>query len=240
LAVEEHFYIFLSILLFVLVGRSARFIISTLTIICLITIAIRILAVSHGEIDAAFRQTQFRIDSLLYGVILAVLSIFFPDRFATLARKRVFLSLSCIALCVVIYLTADKPVIDRDVGYAVQGIGFALLLTLVYKNSGMLGQQLWYRAVAQIGIYSYGIYLWHTLALEPGRHLIAMLSSRSIPAAVIWFSAIALQSAIALVLGIATTRLIEWPSLRLREWLLGSDRFLLKDRRRPPATEADH
>jgi peptidoglycan/LPS O-acetylase OafA/YrhL len=240
LAVEEHFYIFLSFLLFILIGRSARFIISTLSVLCLITIAIRITAVSLGDLDAAFRQTQFRMDSLLYGVILAAISIFYPNQFATLARKRVLLSLSFIALCVFIYVTDDKPVVDRDLGYAVQGIGFSLLLVLVYRNSGILAQQLWYRAVAQIGVYSYGIYLWHTLALEPGRRLIDMMTLRAMPPVIIWFSVIALQSAIALILGIATTRLVEWPALRLRELLLGSDRFLLKDKRRAAATGVDH
>jgi len=225
LAVEEHFYIFLTLLLVLLVGTSPRFIISVLAMLCVLTIALRVAAVAHGELDAAFRETHLRIDSLLYGVILAAVSIFYPDRFAALARQRVLLVLCAIALSVFIYQTAENEMLDRDVGYAVQGIGFSLLLVLVYKNSGNLARQAWYRAISRVGVYSYSIYLWHTLALAPGKTLIDLLSLWSVAPLASWFIVMAVQVALALVTGVIMTRLIEWPSLLLRERWLGHDRF---------------
>jgi peptidoglycan/LPS O-acetylase OafA/YrhL len=225
LAVEEHFYIFLTVLLVLLIGKSPRFIISVLAAFCVLAVGMRVAAVAHGHLDAAFRETHLRMDSMLYGVILAAVSIFFPERFDALARARLPLAICSVALCVFIYLTADHEIIDRDIGYAVQGVGFSLLLVLVYKGSGRLARQGWYRAISRIGVYSYGIYLWHTLALLPGQKLIDFLASRGTPAVITWWLTLAAQAALALIVGALMTRLVEWPSLLIRERWLGHDRF---------------
>jgi len=232
LAVEEHFYIFLTVLLVLLVGRSARVIISVLVVFCILTVVLRVIAVSHGQLDAAFRETHLRIDSLLYGVILAAISIFYPARFDALAKARVLLIISACALVVFIYLSAANEIIDRDFGYAVQGVGFALLLVLVYTGSGKLVRHRWYRAISKIGVYSYGIYLWHTLALEPGHKLIAILASEGVAPTIAWFIVIAVQIALALITGAIMTRLVEWPALLLRDRILGHDRFQITKRAR--------
>ncbi len=228
LAVEEHFYLFLTALLVCLVGRSARFIISVLVVICVIIVALRVFAVSQGHLDPAFLYSHLRIDSMLYGVILAALSTFYPDTFKAIAKARGLLVLSVIALSVFIYQTAAVPVIDRDVGYCVQGIGFSLLLVLVYTGSGRLVHQAWYRAVSRIGVYSYGVYLWHTVAIEPGHKLIEFLDARAIPPIFEWVLVVFVQLAIAMILGVVMTRLVEWPSLLLRERVFGHDQFQLK------------
>jgi peptidoglycan/LPS O-acetylase OafA/YrhL len=234
LAVEEHFYLFLTALLMLTMGRKPAFIITVLSVLCVLIIAMRVVAVSHGQLDAAFRETHLRIDSLLYGVILAAVSIFFPDRFAALAKARVFLVISALALCVFIYLTAANDVVDRDVGYAVQGIGFSLLLVLIYTGSGKLVRQVWYRAISRIGVYSYSIYLWHTLALEPGQRLIDLLASKGVAPIISWFIVMSVQVALALITGIIMTRLVEWPALLLRERLLGHDRLRITKRAQLP------
>lgn len=230
LAVEEHFYLFLTALLFILVGRGPRFIISTLFCICLFTIGMRCAAVGFGELDAAFRQTHFRIDSLLYGVILAAISIYFPDRFAAIAKQRVLLSIGAIALCVFIYYTAGSPVIDRDIGYVVQGIGFSSLIVLVYTGSGRIGSHFIYRFVAWVGVYSYGIYLWHSVALEPGQRIASLMAAHPIPTVVTWLVVVIAQVAIALILGVVMTRAVEWPALRLRERMMGADKSQLVEK----------
>jgi peptidoglycan/LPS O-acetylase OafA/YrhL len=101
---------------------------------------------------------------------------------------------------------------------------------LVYTGSGKLVRHGWYRAISRIGVYSYGIYLWHTIALEPGHKLIGLLASKGIAPVVAWFIVLAVQVALALIIGAIMTRLVEWPSLFLRERLLGHDRFQIKKR----------
>jgi peptidoglycan/LPS O-acetylase OafA/YrhL len=232
LAVEEHFYIFLTAFFVLMASKTPRFIIVSLSLLCVLTIALRAVAVTHGELDAAFRETHLRIDSLLYGVILAAVSIYYPRGFEALARAKLFLVISAVGLAVFIYLTAANAVIDRDLGYAVQGVGFSLLLVLVYTGSGRLAKQGWYRAVSQIGVYSYGIYLWHTLALIPGHRLIGILASHSVAPVVAWPIVMTVQVVLALIAGAIMTRLVEWPALLLRDRLLGQDRFRIASR--PP------
>jgi peptidoglycan/LPS O-acetylase OafA/YrhL len=228
LAVEEHFYLFLTVLLLLLVGRSARFIIGVLVALCALVIVMRVVAVAHGQLDPAFRQTHLRMDSMLYGVILAAVSIYYPQIFSALARQRRLLIACSVTLCLFIYATATDPVIDRDVGYAVQGIGFALLLVLVYTGSGDLARQWWYRLVSRIGVYSYGIYLWHTTAIEPGHKFIQFAEARHWPALASWAAVVCVQLGLSLLLGVVMTRLVEWPSLLLRERFLGHDRYQLQ------------
>jgi peptidoglycan/LPS O-acetylase OafA/YrhL len=226
--VEEHFYLFLTLLLAFTVGRAPRFIVAMLCALCLVTTIMRIAAVSNGHLDQAFRQTHLRIDSLLYGVILAAISIFFPEAFKAVAKQRLLLVISAIALGVFIVWSADRPVIDRDIGYTLQGVGFPLLITLVYTSSGALVNRPWYRWIAWIGIYSYGIYLWHTLALAPGHRLMELMGMRSVPPTLSWLAVVIMQFSMAIVLGVVMTRIVEWPALRMRERYLGSDRNQLR------------
>ena len=76
LAVEEHFYLFLPavLLLFARWKMRAGSIISVLGGICVVVLIARCLEVAGGDLQAAFFYTQYRIDSLLYGVILAAIS----------------------------------------------------------------------------------------------------------------------------------------------------------------------
>lgn len=224
LAVEEHFYLFLTALLALLVGRTARTIIIVLSMLCVAVIAARIAAVHYGLLDAAFRQTHLRIDSLLYGVILAAIYVFYKDEFRAIAAHKRLLAASAVLLCVFIVLTADSDILDRDLGYTVQGIGFALLVVLVYTGSGSAVMRLWYRAIARVGVYSYGIYLWHTLALQPGQQLLEHLISWRVPPLISWITVVGAQLAFALVVGIVMTRLVEWPALAIRERFFGADR----------------
>jgi peptidoglycan/LPS O-acetylase OafA/YrhL len=224
LAVEEHFYLFLAALLAFLIGRTPRVIIVVLGLLCVTVITARIVAVHDGFLDDAFRRTHLRIDSLLYGVILAAIYVFYPETFRKFAAHKTMLVASAVLLCVFMVLTVNSPVIDRDLGYTVQGIGFALLVVLVYTGSGSAVTRLWYRAIARIGVYSYGIYLWHTIALDPGRKLLEHLSSWGVPSVASWITVVGAQLAIALILGIIMTRLVEWPALAIRERYFGADR----------------
>jgi peptidoglycan/LPS O-acetylase OafA/YrhL len=81
-----------------------------------------------------------------------------------------------------------------------------------------------YRVVAWIGVYSYGIYLWHTVAREPGRIVIRTALDWGWPPLLVWALATVLQFAIAIVAGYVTTRLVEFPFLRLRDAVMPARR----------------
>lgn len=224
LAVEEHFYILLALFLFAMVGRSSIAILSVVALVCVLALVARSVAVYHGYLDEAFRQTQFRVDSLLYGVALAVVKIFHPEQFRRLASQKPLLLGGAFFLLLFINWSSEHVLIERSIGYAVQGVGFALLVVLICSHSGDLVRARWYRLVAWIGVYSYGIYLWHSLALEPGRRMIAMAQAHHISALVAWPCALLFQGGIACVIGYMMTRLVEFPSLKLRDRLFPAHR----------------
>jgi peptidoglycan/LPS O-acetylase OafA/YrhL len=78
--------------------------------------------------------------------------------------------------------------------------------------------------VAWIGLYSYGIYLWHSLALAPGDMLIRKATALGLAPSLIWIVALTAQFAIAIAIGYVTTRAIEYPFLLMRNALFPEKR----------------
>jgi peptidoglycan/LPS O-acetylase OafA/YrhL len=73
-------------------------------------------------------------------------------------------------------------------------------------------------------VYSYGIYLWHSLALAPGDMVIRKATAMGLPPVAIWTVALVAQFAIAIIAGYAMTRIVEYPFLRLRNALFPAKR----------------
>ena len=72
-----------------------------------------------------------------------------------------------------------------------------------------------YRVVARIGVCSYGIYLWHVSVARPVDFVVEHL-----PASMAAIVSTFLPYFFAIALGVATTKLIDVPFLRLRERLV--------------------
>lgn len=122
LAVEEHFYLFLPalLLIFVRFKVGVNAIIGTLLSICGIVLLARCAVVSNGDVDAAFFQTQYRIDSLLFGVILAAFYWMKPDVYKKFADKK-WLLLSMVAVLVAwLVLGTTHIALDESIGFTIQ------------------------------------------------------------------------------------------------------------------------
>lgn len=219
LAVEEHFYLLLPALLLVFARWrvSANAIIGVLVALCVAVLAARSVAVANGELADAFAFTQYRIDSLLFGVLLAALYWMKPGAYRWLAARTWSLVAAVLLLAAWLVLATPRVRLDESIGFTVQAVGFCALIVLVLEHSKRASASLVYRAVAWIGLYSYGIYLWHSLALAPGDFLIRKATALALPPAAVWGLALAAQFAIAIALGYLTTRAVEYPFLRLRE-----------------------
>jgi peptidoglycan/LPS O-acetylase OafA/YrhL len=219
LAVEEHFYLFLPALLSVVVMLKLRAntILALLLAICAIVLAARCVVVANGDLDAAFYYTQYRIDSLLFGVILAAVYWMKPELYRRLAAHRKTLIAMVVALVAWLVLAIKDIPLDESIGYTIQAIGFCALIVLTIEYSHKLREAWLFRAVAWIGVYSYGIYLWHSLALAPGDMLIRKFAALHVPALAAWAPVLIAQFVIAIVIGYVTTRAVEFPFLRLRD-----------------------
>ncbi|QQX89572.1 acyltransferase (plasmid) [Cupriavidus necator] len=232
LAVEEHFYLLLPALL-LLLGRwraSARAILWTLGALCAAVLAARCAVVAAGDLHAAAFYTQYRIDSLLIGVMLATVYWMLPDVYRRLARNKPLLLALVLGLVVWLGWLQKALGAEESVGYTIQAIGFVALIVLMLEYSAALRNARLYRAVAWTGVYSYGIYLWHSLALAPGDFFIRKALAFGVPVPLVWVAALVLQFGLAAGIGFLTTRAIEFPCLRLRDAL-----FPPRQRRVPDA-----
>lgn len=218
LAVEEHFYLGLALLCGLRVlasgGRTNPFpplvwVGGALLIVCPL---LRWQAATGDSFDLQ-RQlfpTHLRIDSLMFGVLLAWFWHFQRARIEAWARPHrgilLLLGLALLAPTLFCSLEADRwmPVI----GFSVFALG-GMLLVLVAATAPDRQPNLLTRGVARIGFYSYSIYLWH---LPVARVLDATLAGQLTPNT--WLLAYLAGSLLA---GFVLGRLIEWPALKLRD-----------------------
>jgi peptidoglycan/LPS O-acetylase OafA/YrhL len=221
LAVEEHFYLLLPalLLLFARWKLRANAILAMLGLICLAVLIGRSIVVANGGLDAAFFQTQYRIDSLLAGVMLAAVYWMKPDLYRRLAQKKGMLLAIVGFLVAWLAFATRHDALDESIGYTIQSAGYVALIVLMLEHTGAMARLWLFRAIAWVGVYSYGIYLWHSIAFAPADILIAKTSALGLPALVIWALALAFQIAIAISAGYITTRLVEFPFLLLRNAL---------------------
>lgn len=219
LAVEEHFYLLLppGLMIAARLRMGSSALIRLLVTVCAVVLVARCIAVFHGELREAFAYTQYRIDSLLSGVILAAFYWLKPRAYATLAARLGALILAIVATVAWIVFARHRPDLDASIGYTIQSIGFCALIVLVREHSGRLVHTPIYRGVGWLGVYSYGIYLWHSLALAPGQSVINFGLHAAWPPVLIWTAALFVQAFIGIGAGYITTRAIELPFLRIRD-----------------------
>ena len=216
LAVEEHFYLALALGMGWMVSRRWKpdKMLKTLIVLLAVVAFVRTTCYFLFGAEAAFEQTHNRIDSLACGVILALAFNFYPDQFAALSKQRTLLTLTA-SLVVLFMCTCKATIIRNTIGFTILYIGAASFLLLVYSNSENFRHRLAYRVVATIGVNSYGIYLYHN-SIRSACFSLAKHAPDNLQWPVLMLS----QYSAAILLGVAMTRLVEWPILRYRDRLL--------------------
>ncbi|MDQ3131138.1 MAG: acyltransferase [Acidobacteriota bacterium] len=230
LAVEEHFYIFLSFLFLALlaVGRktganSFDLIPKIFCLIALVCLALRCFTNIYFGFDYAvsIEQTHLRIDSLFFGVFLSYLWNFrglAESEF--LQRHKLLIGLAG-ALCFVpaFVFELNETFWLETFGLTMLYLGGGLMLLALLKSD--FGGNKILRVLAEIGKYSYSIYLWNLPT-----HFWLMKYTNL--AAENWFLYWLIYFTGTLVLGVGTAKLVEYPVLRLRDKLMPSNVTALK------------
>ena len=211
LAVEEHAY-----LLFVtLVALAAHFNLRPRTLFLLVSssalavLAWRtLLAAHHANI---FTRTDTRVDGILYGFLLAMLYHRAPAAFRRI-QSWTWCWLTLIGAALVYLRLKVNTWWSDDIAFVCgSAIGVALLL-LLYRHVEGKPRPALFRLVAWVGVYSYGIYLWHVATLAP----IALFARRlPAPVAAVFITVAPILAAIGV--GVLATKAIEFPALTLRD-----------------------
>ena len=230
LAVEEHFYIFLSFVFFILLitnkkseKNSFASIPKLFIIIAVTCLLMRLLTVAYVPFSYAqnIEPTHLRIDSLFFGVFLSYLWNFkglSENKF--LNKHKLIIGLIGVGcfLPAFIFELNETPWI-WTVGLTLFYFGGGCLLLAMLKSN--LNDQFILRNISNIGKYSYSIYLWN-LPIHFWLTKFTNLAAEN------WFFYTFLYLAGTFILGIGTAKLIEYPILKLRDKLMPSQISALK------------
>jgi peptidoglycan/LPS O-acetylase OafA/YrhL len=212
LGVEEHFYILLPILLWLMYRRprntDAPFRSLPLLFMSIATLEILLrIATANALIGTPGREgylmpTHLRIDGLLFGVLLSYYRHFQPEKFRELARGSTTLAVVGFAAFLLIVAPRDTAVM-HTVGFSCLYFGFGFLLARVIDYEPGRYASFIVNPLARIGYYSYSNYLWHgwICRLLPRDNAISFFGC--------------LGASIAL--GIAMAKIVEYPLLTLRD-----------------------
>ncbi|SEC04755.1 acyltransferase family protein [Terriglobus roseus] len=212
LAVEEHAYLFLTAVIAVGVARqvSKRHMFLGLAALAAGLSVFRDVQSSRGV--PVFLPSQYRMTGILFGVLIAMLFHFWPHHFARLQSSRAVWVTVIAGWLVYQAALVRYPRLGAVLYDSLDLLGVATLL-LLYRSSPTLGRKNpVYRSVAWIGLYSYGIYLWHVSVGDPISRLLARLPHTLSPLVVDL-----IKMAIGIALGIVMSELVEIPMLRLRD-----------------------
>ena len=211
LAVEEHAYLFILLCLVLAFWWKARMrtVFFTFLGLAFFVSLLRLYLSAKGK--EVYFATHTRIDGILYGVTLAIVYHYAPELFRRV-QHWTLLWLGCIAAVLAFFRWNAQfwwaPSLGIDFANL---LGIALLMLLYKHHEGKTHTAL-YRGVAWIGLYSYGIYLWHVSMSEP---LFAL--NRHIPASLLWLWVGGAPPIAGILVGIVTTKLVEIPALKLRD-----------------------
>ena len=237
LAVEEHFYLALPLLLWLLVRRRAgdtaglRFlpaISGAAVVACFVARCVIMSHRSHFGYRTMHFPTHMRIDALGTGVLLAYLYHFHPRLYESIGRRRwllIALGVAMISPMAVLELETSRFV--STFGYTLLALGYAAILVALVQTpvgpaGGILGRLLASpasRLIGAIGVVSYSIYLWMFFVSEFIQWALKGDSLNSLNPSTQWLVTMGLWIGGAWLAGEVSAKVMELPVLRLRDRL---------------------
>ena len=214
MSVEEHFYLLFPAA-FVLASGSPRKLGFVVVGVIVASLLLRLFTASQNpELIGSYYfyyRTEFRMDSIAYGVAIAVLcaSERGRDLLVRLARPATLFVAGAIVLFCLLY---RDPFFRETLRYSLLGIAIAMALVSVLFSDrlGWLQRLLNTRLPVYIGKLSYSLYLWHFLMLYLTGPLVDDLPRPAL---------IVLNFALSFLFSAASYHWLEVPFLNLRKRL---------------------
>jgi peptidoglycan/LPS O-acetylase OafA/YrhL len=213
LAVEEHAYLLLVLCLVIAVRLHSRmrtlFFLFAGTIVAVSVWGLVLAERGHN----VFTRTDTRIDGILYGVMLAILYHYAPETFQRLQRQR-WLWLLVVVGTLIYFRFKPDFLWQAPLSWDMANLSGVALMMLLYKHREGKRRSLIYRFIAWIGLYSYGIYLWHVSVISYVQSL-----EHHLPPVLRHAWEISGPAIFGVLLGIFFTKIVEFPALKLRDRL---------------------
>lgn len=170
LAVEEHFYFFFPAL-FVFLMRKAdrRKIPLYLCALCVLFLLWRfyLVTATGASMERTYYATDTRIDSILFGCILATTQLSDTLKAALLRPRMRIAGVSAGLVLLLLTLVVRNDVFRETLRYSLQGIALIPLFFYSVSHPGSFPfRMLNLRWVQRVGVYSYSIYLSHEVLLS--------------------------------------------------------------------------
>ena len=223
LAIEEHFYLFIGLLLFFSARRkSARpfaylpvFFVAFAFLLQVLRITEALLFEYSHEIHLF--PSHLRFDSLLFGVLLSYFYRFHRQRLTDWVNRRRRL-VGLVSFCMVLppfFMQLETEIFIYTTGllFLYFGFGGLLLLSLLRATESDRAPSITKRTVARIGFYSYSIYLWHM----PVKNWLLPWTNGLLGRRLPYFVELAYYLVSAVLVGVVLAIAIETPFLRLRD-----------------------
>jgi peptidoglycan/LPS O-acetylase OafA/YrhL len=220
LAVEEHFYLVLPLVLLWLMRRKPnandpfaalpRMVLAT-SLACLVARYVNYSVRTVFSYQKMLYHTHLRLDELFFGVGIAYYYHFHAEWFRRTFRplRHLLIAAGIALLTTVAWLPVKvEPAYIVTLAVTQYYLGSAALLVGVLMCRIPEGRLT--RAAAALGKYSYPVYLWHLAVMQWG---MPRLEGLTLP----WPARTAVYLVASFVVGVAMSKLIETPLLRLRD-----------------------
>jgi len=215
LAVEEHFYMIFPCAFGALLKSGAGISrqVTLFGAVCLLALTWRVvlMTVFHADWSRVYSGTDTRIDSILYGSILAVAANPAIDNLDSWSRRGCTVAAFIGGAALIASIVIRGELFRQTVRYTVQGLALLPVFVFVirYPDSA-LTRFLELKLLKHIGDLSYSLYLVHATVLIVVQNLIGKEP----------FVALALTSLISYALALVIHLAVEMPAHRIRNQLL--------------------
>ena len=215
LSVEEHFYIFLPLLLLFMIRRNptkpfARLpiVFAAIAVFCLACrFAVGWRQDGHINFWSCVFPTHLRIDGLMFGVLICYFKRFQPRVFQWMASWPG----GWVVIAAAVAVLSIFPIESRQMhtwGFTLLYFAFGFVVAKAVNSEGPRPIRWMSYLLARIGVYSYSIYLWQMFFVWK---VLAHLHIAS-PMLLYWTTIGG-----AILFGIAAAKIIEMPALRFRD-----------------------
>lgn len=165
LAVEEHFYLLWPLVLFILPRKMIK---PATIFLLLLSIPIKLYFFENG-IDIN-KNTFSRYDSIMIGCLIAIIERESNFNLKPINRVTALISIGItLALGSILYLVQDSiPVLKEIFKHIILAgfFGLVIYLLLTSASTAVYNRFLEHKSMQYFGRISYGLYVWHLLAMD--------------------------------------------------------------------------